>query len=311
MNFLKRGLWAAVASAVVAGGASAQVGGGATGGTGGLGGGGTGGLANLGSLLGGGTGGGGGGQGGGGGGGGTNVNNQILNVAPSSNIQAPSSIAQAPQSVATSNALGRYYANPIYQGRAGSNTSSALSPSNIAPGGFGTAIYGTSGGAATTATGGGRGGAAGGGFGGTATSGFGGAATGAGGGGFGGTTGGIARGGATGGAAGGLGRAGATGQAGQGQVVNQGAPGISYTATIKFDTPTVTPAQFQADLQAVISRSSSLSNPAGVQLTVAPNGRVNLRGRVKDEDEARLVEGLLRITPGVRDVTNELQFPKQ
>ncbi len=304
MNFLKRGLWAAVATAAVAGGASAQVGGatGGLGGLGGLGGGATGGLGGLGGLL-----GGGGGQGGGGGGGaGVSVNNQILNIAPSTNIVAPSTIAQPPQSIATSNAIGRYYANPSYQGRAGSNTSSALNPGVVAPGGFGTALFGTTGGAANNATGG-RGGAGGGGFGGT-TTGFGGAATGAGGGGFGGTTGGLARGG---GGVGGAGGGGGAGQAGQGQVVNQGAPGISYTATIKFDTPTVTPAQFQADLQAVINRTSSLSNPAGVQLTVAPNGRVNVRGRVKDEDEARLVEGLLRITPGVRDVTNELQYPSQ
>jgi osmotically-inducible protein OsmY len=32
---------------------------------------------------------------------------------------------------------------------------------------------------------------------------------------------------------------------------------------------------------------------------------------VKDEEEARTAEGIIRLTPGVKNVTNELQYPKQ
>ena len=314
MNFLKRSLWAAVATAAAAGGASAQLGGaggtgGAAGGTGGTAiGGGTGGTGGLGGGtggaggLGGGTGGGGAAGGSGGGTAGTATTAGLSSVT----INPPSQVAVAPQGVATSNGIGKYYANPMYQGRAGLATTSATSVAN--PGGFAVPLYGTNLGAATATggAGGGRGGAGGGtssGFGGAATSFGSSSAGGVGGGGFGAAGGGNARG------AGGVGGAGTASQSGQ--VVSQGVPGISYTATIKFATTAVTPAQFQADLQAVVSRSSALSNPAGVQLTTGPNGAVTLRGQVKDEDEARLVEGLLRLTPGVRDVTNDLKFPKE
>lgn len=314
MNFLKRSLWAAVATAAAAGGAAAQLGGaggtgGAGGGTGGTGGtaigGGTGGAGGLGGILGGlggGTGGGGGAAGGSGGGtAGTATTAGLSSVT----IAAPSQVAQAPQGVSAANGIGKYYANPMFQGRAGSATTVATSVVN--PGGFAVPLYGTNLGAATATggAGGGRGGAGGtsGGFGGAATSFGSSSAGGVGGGGFGAAGGGNARG------AGGLGGAGTASQSGQ--VVSQGVPGISYTATIKFATPTITPVQFQNDLQAVVSRSSALSNPAGVQLTTGPNGAVTLRGQVRDEDEARLVEGLLRLTPGVRDVTNDLKFPKE
>jgi len=197
--------------------------------------------------------------------------------------------------VATSNNIGKFYANPFHQGRAGVLSANFIAVVN--PGGFGAPIYGTTFGAAQNTTGGGGRGGAAGGFGG---------ATGAGGGGFGGATAGNARGG--GGAMGGL-NAGATNQSGQ--VVNPGVPGISYTATIKFDTPVVTPAQFQANMQGVINRTSAVSNPAGVQVITGPNGGVILRGTARSEDEARAAENVLRLTPGVRDVQNELTFPRQ
>ena len=37
---------------------------------------------------------------------------------------------------------------------------------------------------------------------------------------------------------------------------------------------------------------------------------VVLRGAVRDGDEARLVEGLVRLTPGVGRVANELSYPR-
>ncbi|MFO0847070.1 MAG: BON domain-containing protein [Gemmataceae bacterium] len=86
---------------------------------------------------------------------------------------------------------------------------------------------------------------------------------------------------------------------------------ISYTAVLRFPTPPpATPAQVQTDVQAILQRSTMLSAPAGVQvLTDGPV--IVLRGAVKDEDEARLAEGIVRLNPGVRDVRNELTYPKQ
>lgn len=82
---------------------------------------------------------------------------------------------------------------------------------------------------------------------------------------------------------------------------------IAYTATLRFPGPIVTPVQMQSSVQGVLERSSMISNRG---LAVAMDGgAVVLRGRVKDEDEARLVEGMVRLTPGVRDVKNELTFP--
>lgn len=289
MKFLKCSFWASIAAVVLMGGASAQTIGGLGGTTGGTTGG-TVGSGAAGGIGGGGIGGGGGGGGigggGVGGGGGSSTNSTGTNSGVSSvTITAPSTYAQNPQGVATSNVVGKYFANPFYQGRAGVTTSTATSVVN--PGGFGTALYGASGGAPTT-TG--------------ATGGRGGAAGGIGGGGFGGTTAGNAR---------GMGTTGMTGQTGQAQVAVQGVTGIAYTASVKFATTTPSPAQFQADLQALLNRTSTLSNAGGIQLTTGPNGAVTLRGQVRDADEARLIEGLMRTTPGVRTVSNELQFPPQ
>jgi osmotically-inducible protein OsmY len=59
----------------------------------------------------------------------------------------------------------------------------------------------------------------------------------------------------------------------------------------------------------VLDRSTMLSNSRGVDVS-SDGPMVVLRGSVKDEDEARLVENMIRLTPGVRDVRNELKFPQ-
>jgi hypothetical protein len=85
---------------------------------------------------------------------------------------------------------------------------------------------------------------------------------------------------------------------------------IAYTQTLKFGVPPITPAQLQADLGGVVATSPTLSAVSGLQTTVNENGIVVLKGRVADEDEARLVEGVIALTPGVRGVQNELEYPK-
>src|SRR5262249_38996831 len=82
----------------------------------------------------------------------------------------------------------------------------------------------------------------------------------------------------------------------------------AYVTAIGFDRPNppvAAPSRLQADLQDVLARSSRLSNGNGLRVTVE-NGTVVLRGSVPPLRERRLAEGMMRLTPGVADVRNEL-----
>ena len=89
---------------------------------------------------------------------------------------------------------------------------------------------------------------------------------------------------------------------------NQTATRVSYVATVKFPTRTVQASQRRADLQAVIYRSSTIKNPAAIQVEME-DGVVVLKGRAASDDEKRLAEGLIRLTAGVRLVRNEIEAP--
>jgi hypothetical protein len=279
MRYVNRLLFAA---AIVVGSSAvglAQQGGG--GGGGGLGGGGLGG----GGLGGGGMGGlGGGGLGGGSiGGQGAMQGAALTAMETAPQITAPSVTTGTGASGSADPVLGSFYANPYYAG------TWANSKAKANPGGFGQPLFGTTGG--------------GGGLGGMATGGATGIRTGA--------TG--ARTGMTntfgGGQLGGGQFGGLNTAANQnGQVIALPAQ-IAYPAFPSFPTPPVAAPQIQADVSGMIGRSvGTIANPAGIQVS-ANGGTVMLRGTVRDADEARLVEGMVRLTPGVLDVRNELTFP--
>ena len=80
-----------------------------------------------------------------------------------------------------------------------------------------------------------------------------------------------------------------------------------YTTSVKFPVTPRAPSQLQADLRGMIARSSSLTNPSAIQVSYdeAKNAIV-LSGQAVDEDQARLVENMIRLTPGVRAVENQL-----
>jgi hypothetical protein len=101
-----------------------------------------------------------------------------------------------------------------------------------------------------------------------------------------------------------------TNQQQAGVIVPQPTP-IRFQVSVRFPTPPVVPAQMTTDLRGTLDRSTFLTNAAAVQVTSTTPGVVVLRGQVKDEEEARTAEGIVRLTPGVREVVNELQFPKQ
>lgn len=124
--------------------------------------------------------------------------------------------------------------------------------------------------------------------------------------------------GTTSGATGGAGRTGATGTTGRAGLNNNAAnqSGIliplpvqlAYSAQVQFPTPKVATPRLQADLRGIID-AGGLASPAGVQVVADADNNVTLRGTVKDDDEKRLAEGLVRLTPGVGTITNELTYP--
>src|SRR5262249_25968089 len=82
-------------------------------------------------------------------------------------------------------------------------------------------------------------------------------------------------------------------------------PPAAYTTSIGFKFKPVSSQQLESDLRSVIARSTELA--ANRNIEVLLDGQtVVLKGTVADLDERRLAENLLRLTPGVHAVRNEL-----
>ena len=237
---------------------------------------GLGGLSTTGAGLGGGLGGSGGGLGGGSGassGSGFSGGVQpIIGGAGVTGISGGSGTNGPSSIISSSNPLGTSYANPLFSGRIGSQLSDA-------PGGFGQVLYSVT--SSTARSTGGRTGT-------TGATGIGGVPA---------------------------GRAGATGgranvAVSQGSTTTAGLPrpNIRYTISLK-NAPAVLmpPPELQAQLAAMLARSSAISRAANVAVAVEPGSTVILSGRVADEEERRLVEGMVRLTPGVRRIENRLE----
>jgi hypothetical protein len=80
----------------------------------------------------------------------------------------------------------------------------------------------------------------------------------------------------------------------------------AYTVGMAFDPVPPRPlVEIRADLQQVIANSSRLPSRGNIRVTVE-GGTVVLQGRVTNDRERRLAEALLRLTPGVRDVRNDI-----
>jgi hypothetical protein len=79
----------------------------------------------------------------------------------------------------------------------------------------------------------------------------------------------------------------------------------TYVATLGFPFRQPTPSQIEPELQSIIARAQSL--PSRGTIRVSTDGQaVVLRGTVSDDHERRLAESILRLTPGVREVRNDL-----
>jgi hypothetical protein len=171
--------------------------------------------------------------------------------------------------ISQTNPFAGTYSNPLYYGRPGGTTTSmGAGGTQLRGAGFGQPSYGTVTTTSVTTTG--AGGLAG--RTGTAT---------------------VGNRGMTGGIGGGIGGANST-------------PQVSYMATVGFAGPPMITPVVRADLQGLLNRSSALSRPGTLRVEAAGDVIV-LRGRVANEDEKRLVEGMVRLEPGVHEVRNELE----
>jgi hypothetical protein len=84
---------------------------------------------------------------------------------------------------------------------------------------------------------------------------------------------------------------------------------VVYSATLSDDMPRVVHpnSQLQAVLTDALMRSTSLRQPGAIRLRVVDNGTVVLDGTVASPKEKRVTEGMIRLTPGVRNVVNNLE----
>jgi hypothetical protein len=82
-------------------------------------------------------------------------------------------------------------------------------------------------------------------------------------------------------------------------------PAYAVTLRIKDMPPPQTPLEVRADLQNMLAQSGQLDSRDAVRVLMDGQGVV-LQGEVADEDERRLVENMVLLTPGVKTIRNEL-----
>lgn len=84
-------------------------------------------------------------------------------------------------------------------------------------------------------------------------------------------------------------------------------PVVRPQQRVAFTHPVPTPMGLQTTLKTQLDRLTARTPMlTGVDLTVAPNNEVVLRGEVDNTESRRLAEMFVRLEPGVRTVRNEL-----
>lgn len=111
-----------------------------------------------------------------------------------------------------------------------------------------------------------------------------------------------------GGSRGGLGGIGGQNSANQSGIVIPVQVQMTYASEMRFPTQPPATTRVHTELRSALDNSSMITGKT-VQVVTDANNNVTLRGSVKDEDEARLVEGIVRLTPGVGEIKNEITFP--
>jgi hypothetical protein len=89
-----------------------------------------------------------------------------------------------------------------------------------------------------------------------------------------------------------------------GSILNRRGP--AYTVTVAFPVEPPTSTELQTEAQNVINRSSSLTMKNTIKVKV-DGERIILEGQVRSNQEKLLAENLLRLSPQLRLVENNLQ----
>lgn len=208
------------------------------------------------------------------GGGTSNQSTTLASLGQTPQISAPTTAGgNTGNSVSTSNFLSQYYGNPYYQG-----VLTNAQSNNNSPGGLGAVLFGSS----STSGGGGQIGFAGGTSSGSRT----------------GTTG--ARGGTS-----------STNSSSSNQGIIIPLPvQISYPVVPDFKIDRLTAGQIQSTVIAELRRSKDVSYPSTVSISTDGNV-VTVRGNAKDKAEAKKIESMIGMTPGVHSVKNEISYPME
>jgi hypothetical protein len=82
--------------------------------------------------------------------------------------------------------------------------------------------------------------------------------------------------------------------------------GPAYTVAISFPYEPPTSNQLQTEAQTVLAKSDFLTMRDSIKVKVDSQTLV-LEGQVRSDQERRLAENMVRLTPGVREVRNNLQ----
>jgi hypothetical protein len=80
-----------------------------------------------------------------------------------------------------------------------------------------------------------------------------------------------------------------------------------YVAVADFGARPSISSRIQVDAQRVLANSTALTKAGSIQVSV-DGGVLVLKGRVASEHDRTLAEGIVRLSPGVYDVRNELQI---
>jgi len=88
---------------------------------------------------------------------------------------------------------------------------------------------------------------------------------------------------------------------------------LPYAAEVNFegsqaqmDGPGMAAAKLTNDLNSVIARSSRLPSASGIDVSI-DQGIVVLKGAVASDKERRVLEAMVRMSPGVREIRNEVR----
>ena len=82
-----------------------------------------------------------------------------------------------------------------------------------------------------------------------------------------------------------------------------------YVTAPAFEYRPAAPGKVRGDLEQVLARSTSLSPNRDIRV-VMDGPVVVLRGAVANDHDRSLAEALLRLSPGVHEVRNELEVPE-